>query len=264
MKLNNCVHEARAAALVAVLVLAAPVAVMAQTPDARDGRRASASAAEAAPKIANAAVHRAANAHRGMKIMVSVNGRRLLLVSDRDTLMDVPVAVGMGRDFRYEGRTFRFETPTGRHRVLAKSENPIWTVPDWHYMEKAAAGKLELVRLAQGDTIVLADGSHIVVTGDQVGRVNQFGNFWPFTPGTEIVFDGKIFMPPFGTDQRRVPEALGPYKLELGDGYLIHGTHIFNEDSVGQSVSHGCVRMTNSDLDRLYYMVDRGTPVFIY
>ena len=59
-------------------------------------------------------------------------------------------------------------------------------------------------------------------------------------------------------------DALGPYKLDMGDGYLIHGTHIYNEDSIGDAVSHGCVRMENSDLERLYYMVEPGTPVFIF
>ena len=28
--------------------------------------------------------------------------------------------------------------------------------------------------------------------------------------------------------------------------------------------SHGCVRMDNFDLERLYYMVDPGTSVFIF
>jgi lipoprotein-anchoring transpeptidase ErfK/SrfK len=97
-----------------------------------------------------------------------------------------------------------------------------------------------------------------------VGRLNQFGNFYPFPAGTEIIFDGKVFMPPIGTVQRRIPDALGPYKLDTGDGYLIHGTHIFNEDSIGQAVSHGCVRMTNEDLERLYPLVPVGTPVFIF
>jgi lipoprotein-anchoring transpeptidase ErfK/SrfK len=126
-----------------------------------------------------------------MRIMVSTNERRLLLVTDRDTLLDVAVAVGMGSGFEFEGRRHHFETPTGRRRVL-------------------------------------------------------------------------IFIPPFGTAQRRIPDALGPYKLDLGNGYLIHGTHMFNEESVGLPVSHGCVRMNNADLDRLYYMVETGTPVFIY
>jgi lipoprotein-anchoring transpeptidase ErfK/SrfK len=102
------------------------------------------------------------------------------------------------------------------------------------------------------------------VKDGQVGRVNQFGNFWAFTPGMEIIFDGKIFMPPFNTEQRRVPDALGPYKLDMGDGYLIHGTNPFNEDTIGGAVSHGCVRLANDDVDRLYHMVDTGVAVFIY
>jgi len=212
----------------------------------------------------NPRVLRQAQAYRGTKIMVSVNERRLRLVSGRDTLMDVSVAVGMGKDFEYGGRSFRFETPTGRRRVLSKSPNPVWTVPEWHYMEKSAHRGLELVRLEKDDRVELSDGSFIVVIDDQVGRINQHGHFWAFTPGLEIVFDGKIFMPPMHTKQRRVPDALGPYKLDLGDGYLIHGTHIYNEDSVGSAVSHGCVRMTNQDLDRLYFMVESGVPVFIY
>lgn len=213
---------------------------------------------------ANRAVYRAAQAHRGTKILVSTTERRLRLVAGRDTLMDVPVGIGMGKDFEYEGRKFRFETPTGRRRVRVKEENPIWTVPDWHYMEKATHRNLELVRLEEGDDIELSDGSHLVVKDGQVGRVNQFGNFWAFTPGTEIIFDDRIFVPPFSTAQRRVPDALGPYKLDMGDGYLLHGTNPFNEDTVGDAVSHGCVRLSNEDIDRLYHLVDVGTAVFIY
>ena len=35
-------------------------------------------------------------------------------------------------------------------------------------------------------------------------------------------------------------------------------------ESIGQSVSHGCVRMRNEDIERLYPMVAVGTPVYIY
>ncbi|HEX6558024.1 MAG TPA: L,D-transpeptidase, partial [Longimicrobiales bacterium] len=96
----------------------------------------------------------------------------------------------------------------------------------------------------------------------QVGRVNRLGNFWPFTPGKEIIFDGKVFIPPVGTEQRKVPLVLGTHKLELGSGYLIHGTN--EEFSIGEAVSHGCVRMYNDDVAHLYAMVNIGTPVYIY
>lgn len=243
------------------LVIAAPAAASAQGA-VTVASEASAAEQKAAP--ANRAVFRAAQAYRGTKILVSTTERRLRLVTGQDTLMNVPVGIGMGTDFEYEGRKFRFETPTGRRRVRLKAEDPIWTVPDWHYMEKATHRGLDLVRLEDDDEIELSDGSRLVVQDGQVGRVNQFGNFWAFTPGTEIIFDGKIFMPPFSTAQRRVPDALGPYKLDLGDGYLIHGTNPFNEDTIGGAVSHGCVRLANEHIDRLYHMVDEGTAVFIY
>ena len=48
----------------------------------------------------------------------------------------------------------------------------------------------------------------------------------------------------------------------MGDGYLIHGTN--QDTSVGDAVSHGCVRMYNDDVARLYELVPVGTPIFIF
>jgi hypothetical protein len=209
-------------------------------------------------------VLRAANAARGAKILVSIEQRQLWLINNRDTLLVAPVAVGMGKDFEFNGKKFHFSTPTGRRKVLSKSESPMWTVPEWHYMERAAANKHALHYLKANEKVKLEDGTYLEVRGKDVGRVNQFGNFWAFEPGLEIMYDDKVFVPPITSNQRRVPDALGPYKLDTGEGYLIHGTHIYNEDSIGDAVSHGCVRMDNFDLERLYYMVDPGTPVFIF
>ncbi len=206
----------------------------------------------------------AADADRGMKVLVSTEQRHLWLVSGRDTLMSVPVAVGMARSFEFRDRQFWFETPRGKRKVLRKQENPLWNVPVWHYLERAKHQGLDVHELKKEDKIELADGSFILTIGNNVGRLNQFGNFWPFTPGNEIIFDGTVYVPPVGTNQRLVPDALGPYKLDTGDGYLIHGTHIYNEDSVGEAVSHGCVRMSNADLARFYERVAVGTPVYIF
>ena len=69
-------------------------------------------------------------------------------------------------------------------------------------------------------------------------------------------------IPPFGTNQRKYKGVLGTHRLDLGDGYGIHGTD--NPASIGHSVSHGCVRLRNEDIDALYPMVEIGTPVYIY
>jgi hypothetical protein len=196
-------------------------------------------------------------------IVVSIDQRRLWLIQGSDTLLAAPVAVGKGQSFTYRGKTYHFRTPRGQRRVLAKETDPVWVPPEWHYYEKAARRNLEPVLLEPGQHYPLGDGTAIEVRDGQVGRVNQFGNFWPFTPGSEIIFYGKIFIPPIGTAQRAVPNALGTHKLDLGDGYLIHGTHLYNEDSIGQPVSHGCIRMRNEDVARLYDLVDVGTVVYI-
>lgn len=223
---------------------------------------------KAAPTVpddsAGVRVYRAANKFAKTKILVSTEDRWLWYVVGKDTLMSAPVAIGMGRDFTFNGKKFHFATPRGRRTVLKKQENPIWTVPLWHYYERAAANGMKTVTIVAGKKYKLADSTWIEVRKGQVGRVNRFGNFWPFTPGIEIMFDGKVFIPPVNTPQRRVPDALGPAKLDMGDGYLIHGTHLYNENSIGEAVSHGCVRMSNGDVRRLYSLVEPGTPVFIF
>jgi lipoprotein-anchoring transpeptidase ErfK/SrfK len=255
-------HRTRAAALALAFAVAVPATARAQAAEENDEVAAETTVVNSGP--ANRAVYRQAQAYRGTKITISTNERRLRLIAGRDTLLDVPVAIGMNKDFEYEGKKFRFATPTGVRKVRGKVKDPVWTPPEWHYMEKAAARDLELVRLSARDTIMLADSSYLVTIDGQVGRVNQNGHFWAFTPGTEIIFDGRIFMPPLSSAQRKVPDALGPYKLDMGNGYLIHGTHIYNEDSIGAAVSHGCVRMDNTDVDRLYHLVETGVPIFIY
>lgn len=209
-------------------------------------------------------IYKAAKKYPGAKILVSTEDRMLWFVLGQDTLFSAPVAIGLGTNFEYNGKKYNFSTPRGKRTILKKEENPIWTVPDWHYYEKASQRGLQSVHIKEGEFYPLEDGTWIEIRGGQVGRVNNYGNFWPFTPGIEIIFDGKLFIPPLDSPQRRVPDALGPVKLDTGNGYLIHGTHIYNEQSIGQAASHGCVRMRNEDVVRLFEIVDIGTPVFIF
>jgi hypothetical protein len=207
-------------------------------------------------------VWRAAVLGKGLRVLVSTEARGLWLMRDTLVVFHAPVAVGMEEGFVYRGRKYDFTTPIGQRRVLAKDTMPLWVPPDWHYFEIAVEQKLEVVQLRNGQRYPLADGSRLEVRGRDVGRVNQFGNFYVFEPGTEIVFDGKVFIPPFGTRQRQIPEVLGTHKLVMGDGYLIHGTN--QDTSIGDAVSHGCIRMFNEDVARLFEIVPVGTPVFIF
>lgn len=55
---------------------------------------------------------------------------------------------------------------------------------------------------------------------------------------------------------------MGAAALTLRGGeYAIHGTN--RPQSIGGFVSHGCIRMYNSDIRTLYRLVDVGTPVIV-
>jgi lipoprotein-anchoring transpeptidase ErfK/SrfK len=55
---------------------------------------------------------------------------------------------------------------------------------------------------------------------------------------------------------------MGAAALTLRGGeYAIHGTN--RPSSIGGFVSHGCIRMYNSDIRELYALVAVGTPVIV-
>ncbi|PIU18477.1 MAG: hypothetical protein COT18_10460 [Elusimicrobia bacterium CG08_land_8_20_14_0_20_59_10] len=78
---------------------------------------------------------------------------------------------------------------------------------------------------------------------------------WAFVENREPV-------PPPGDPSRKVEGELGKFALDIGDGYLIHGTK--NEAALGRPVSHGCIRLGSEPLEKLYKAVPVGTKVYIY
>lgn len=199
-------------------------------------------------------------------IVISIADRYLWYKRGDSVLFAAPVATGSGRTMVVAGgkRTLRFNTPRGRLTVQRLDSAPAWVPPDWHYQEQAAKRRLGLVQLSRETPLALTDGSRIEVRGTNVVRVSSDGGLSELSAsdGREIVADGRIVIPPLGTRQRQYPAVLGVARLYLGDGYGIHGTNV--PSSIGQAVSHGCVRMRNEDIAVLYQSVDVGTQVYIY
>lgn len=199
-------------------------------------------------------------------LVISITDNRLWYRVDDSVVFETRVATGSGKvlDKGPGGSTWKFETPRGRLKVLGKEEDPAWVPPDWHFVEQAAKRGLRLTKLARGESIDAGDGSEITVVGSDVVRRRRDGQVEPLeaSDGREIVVRGQLIVPPFGTNQRRYRDVLGTHRLILGNGYAIHGTNV--PTSIGQSVSHGCVRLLNEDIARLYEIVPVGTPVYIY
>ena len=197
-------------------------------------------------------------------IVVSMADHMLWYKEGKEVLFQAPVATGSGKELVSGGSQWRFETPRGRLSVQEKEEDPAWVPPDWHYVEQAHKKGLGIVHLDQGEKISTGDGVITTQNGEVVKRYNNGStvSLGAGVEGKEIVVNGNIVIPPYGTTARRYMGVLGTRRLELGDGYGIHGTD--QPQSIGQSVSHGCVRMLNEDIERLYPMVAVGTPVYIY
>ena len=199
-------------------------------------------------------------------IVVSLAENRLWYKQGDRTLFETRVASGSGKTMVKEGGTahYKFDTPRGRLVVQRKDLDPQWVPPDWHFIEQARKRGLGLARLNRGDQLPTSDGGVITVVGNDVVKKYPDGRTVPLEAqdGREIVANGNIIIPPYGTNQRKYSEVLGTHRLYLGDGYGLHGTN--NPASIGQSVSHGCIRLRNEDIAQLYEMVPIGTPVFIY
>jgi hypothetical protein len=198
-------------------------------------------------------------------LVISIADRRLWYKQGNQVRFEAPVATGSGKELIVGINRWRFETPRGRLVVQRKEVDPAWVPPDWHFIEQARKRGLGVVRLHRGQSVGTPDGGVIYVSGSDVvkrlpgGTVRSLGGG---EEGREIVAGGNIIVPPFGTNARRFLGVLGTRRLNLGDGYGIHGTN--KPETVGRSVSHGCVRMLNQDIERLYEMVPVGTPVYIY
>lgn len=173
-------------------------------------------------------------------LVVSIAERRVWYFQGNDTLFTAPVAVGSGATMVINGTTKRFQTPRGVMTITHKELDPVWVPPNWHYIEIARKQGLRVVDMSNASPNALAN----------------------FPAGDEPIANGTIYIPPYGSPQRKHKGVLGVAKLEMYDGYYFHGTN--NEASIGTAASHGCIRMLRDDVLWMYRNVPVGTKVFIY
>ena len=204
----------------------------------------------------------AADRDNNLRVVVSLNDRRLWVIIGPDTLLKAPVAVSTDETLEYAGRSWRFETPRGIRSVIAKQENPVWIPPEWHYAEVAREHGLKLGEMSPGRT-VLRDGRVLDVRENQVGVVDPATGEFAYLPtDEEVIFDSTLFIPPVGSLNRRIEGELGRHMLDTGNGFLLHGTP--HKASIGTAATHGCIRLRDDDIEWLYDMIPVGARVYIY
>jgi hypothetical protein len=138
---------------------------------------------------------------------------------------------------------------------------------------------LNRLSMKRGDEYVLKDA--VISTGSNTELVDTKGNRrWFFsTPKGVREVKKKMIAPvwvkpdwafleegepiPGAQAEARFEEGtLGKYGLYFGNGYLIHGT-LFQR-FLGQSVTHGCVRVGDADIETIYMNASVGTKIYIY
>jgi len=137
-------------------------------------------------------------------------------------------------------------------------------------------------------TVVIVDkGSHLTHVlqwqGDEIARVLTIPNSTgkgatPSPPGRYHISEkdmNPVWEPPksiklpWNPDHKPVPPYNQTHKNPLGVARIsldkfnvaLHGTN--QPKLLKKSVSHGCIRHNNSDIVKLYGMVDRGTVVYV-
>jgi hypothetical protein len=143
----------------------------------------------------------------GMYVVVDLDANELRFHKGDEVIWRAPVGTGTGLRLESESGDWEFSTPNGVFHVQMKELDPVWILPDWHFV------KLNLP------------------------------------------------IPPEQSPVRRQPGALGTAAIYLGDEISIHGTD--RPELLGQRVSHGCIRLSNTSALRLFHNVQVGTPVVI-
>jgi len=143
-------------------------------------------------------------------MIVNTSDNHFFLYKGKQLIRDGICSTGKNEKLVSEDRKYEhiFHTPFGVRKVLRKATNPVWTKPDWAFIE-------------DGLPIPSARHPSRIETG-----------------------------------------TLGKYKLEIGDGFMIHGT--IYKRRMGMSVTHGCVRLLDEDLEEVYKTMEVGSKVYIF
>jgi lipoprotein-anchoring transpeptidase ErfK/SrfK len=142
-------------------------------------------------------------------IAIDTSKNRLFLKRGDTVLQEAIISCGSGNILKDPAgkKQWVFDTPKGTFTVKSKYTSPVWTKPDWAFIEE----------------------------GEQIPR---------------------------SIKERKEEGMMGDYSLGFGNGYFIHGT--LYTRLLGRNVTHGCIRVGDSDLKAIYDLAEIGTKIFIF
>jgi lipoprotein-anchoring transpeptidase ErfK/SrfK len=149
-------------------------------------------------------------------------------------------------------------TPTNAYMVVNTSDNHFYLYKGRQLLRQGicSTGKNEKLVSAERNY------EHVFHTPYGVRKVlrKQTNPVWK-KPDWSFIEDG-LPIPSPNDPSRWETGTLGAYKLEIGDGFMIHGT--IYKRRMGMSVTHGCIRLLDDDLEAVYKTMEIGSKVYIY
>lgn len=73
---------------------------------------------------------------KGPVVTVDVSRNMLYLYNDGQLVSKSPAATGTGKVLKKGRKIWAFHTPRGHLKVLRRIEDPVWTKPDWAFVEE--------------------------------------------------------------------------------------------------------------------------------
>jgi L,D-transpeptidase-like protein len=161
----------------------------------------------------------------GTLITVDVSRNKAYLFQDGRLVDESPAATGKEKLLKKAGRTFFFHTPRGRLQVLRKIVHPVWTKPDWAFIEdgqpvpppdspkRKVEGHLGRYALDLGDGIMIHGTDEI----DSLGRNASHGCIRLPSDMLEVVYNAaRVGTPVY------IFESVEPQQTASSDGKPEH------------------------------------------
>jgi hypothetical protein len=172
------------------------------------------------------------NTHPGYYLLIDTRQNRFQLRRGDLLVRTGYCGTGKGWTDSDSGIVYNFATPRGLRTVLRTGENPYWYRPDWYWIERG-------MRPPEPESLIVIPDS--LEWEEQIAFYND-----------SLTASERVMV-------KKVPGALGNYKLDLGDGILLHyGV------GRGRNSSHGCIRLSEWDLEAIFETLEVGDPVVIY
>lgn len=149
-------------------------------------------------------------------------------------------------------------TPTNAYMIVNTSDNHFYLYKGKQLIRDGICSTGKNERLVSEER----NYEHIFHTPFGVRKVlrKQTNPVWK-KPDWSFIEDG-LPIPSANDPSRWETGTLGAYKLEIGDGFMIHGT--IYKRRMGMSVTHGCIRLLDEDLEVVYKTMEVGSKVYIY